>query len=89
MEVLQKGDSFQGPRLNSGRTLRKELSKGARGVTHVLTKEETFWEGAPGWVQEKSSRVRETRRTATWLTVSGFMEIGLVSALSLVNHSDS
>ena len=85
MEVLQKGDSLQGPRLNSGRTLRKELSEG----THVLTKEETFWEGAPGWVQEKSSRVRETRRTATWLTVSGFMEIGLASALSLVNNSDS
>ena len=39
----------------------------------------------------ESSRVREPRRTAvsTWLAVSGFMVIGLVSALSLAKHSDS
>ena len=38
-----------------------------------------------------SSRVREPRRTALseWLTVSGFMVMGLVSGLSLANHSDS
>ena len=38
----------------------------------------------------ESSRVREPRRTAvTWLAVSGFMVMGLVSGLSLANHSDS
>ena len=41
----------------------------------------------------ESSRVREPRRTAlphgSWLTVSGFMVMGLVSRLSLANHSDS
>ena len=33
----------------------------------------------------ESSRVS----SATWLTVSGFMMMGLVSRLSLANHSDS
>ena len=38
----------------------------------------------------ESSRVREPRRTALpWLAVSGFMVMGLVSGLSLANHSDS
>ena len=41
----------------------------------------------------ESSRVREPRRTAlprgSWLAVSGFMVMGLVSGLSLANHSDS
>ena len=39
------------------------------------------------------SRVREPRRRAlprgSWLAVSGFMVMGLVSRLSLANHSDS
>ena len=37
----------------------------------------------------ESSRVREPRSTALWLAVSGFMVMGLVSRLSLANHSDS
>ena len=38
----------------------------------------------------ESSRVREPRRTALpQLTTSGFMVMGLVSGLSLANHSDS
>ena len=38
----------------------------------------------------ESSRVREPGRTAvTWLAVLGFMVMGLVSRLSLANHSDS
>ena len=39
----------------------------------------------------ESSRVWEPRRTALprWLAVSGFMAMGLVSRLSLANHSDS
>ena len=41
-------------------------------------------------IRVESSRVREPRRTAvTWLAVSGFMVMGLVSGLSLANHSDS
>ena len=38
----------------------------------------------------ESSRVREPGRTAvTWLAVLGFMVMGLVSRLSLANHSNS
>ena len=39
--------------------------------------------GKGTWVE--SSRVSP----ATWLTVSGFMVMGLVSGLSLADHSDS
>ena len=41
--------------------------------------------------QADSSRVREPRRTAetALVAVSGFMVMGLVSELSLANHSDS
>ena len=54
----------------------------------MLTKQEILLgKGA----RVESRRVREPRRTrsATWLTVSGFMVMGLVSGLSLTNHSDS
>ena len=73
----RKGHPFQGPKVGSCLTLRNELSK----ETHVLTKQEILLgRGAP----VESSRVRETRRTAltTWLTVLGFMVMGLVSGLS-------
>ena len=49
----------------------------------MLTKQETLL-GKGTWVE--SSRVREPRRTAHSLR---FMVMGLVSGLSLANHSDS
>ena len=49
----------------------------------MLTKQETLL-GKGTWVE--SSRVREPRRTAHSLR---FMVMGLVSRLSLANHSDS
>ena len=56
----------------------------------MLTKQETLLEEGT-WVE--SSRVKESKRTAlsraTWLAVSGFMVMGLVSRLFLANHSDS
>ena len=54
----------------------------------MLTKQETLL----GWgTQVESRRVREPRKdcSATWLAVSGFMVMGLVSPLSLASHSDS
>ena len=65
-------------------TLRNELSK----ETHMLIKQEILL-GRGTWVE--SRRVREPRRTAlpcelqSWV----FMVMGLVSGLSLANHSDS
>ena len=56
----------------------------------MLTKQETLLEEGTG---VESSRVRKPKRTAlpraTWLAVSGFMVMGLVSGLFLANHSDS
>ena len=79
----RKGEPFQGPKLGSCLTLGNELSK----ETHVLTKQEILFGRGP-WAE--SSRVREPRRTAaTWLAVSGFRIMGLVSRSSLANHSES
>ena len=54
----------------------------------MLAKQEMLL-GKGAWVQ--SRRVREPRRTALpqLAAVSGFMVMGLVSRLSLGNHSDS
>ena len=70
----RKGDPFQGLKLGSCLTLRNELSE----ETHLLTKQEILLGKR---TQEKSS--------VTWLAVSGFTVMGLVSGLSLANHSDS
>ena len=45
VRLLQEGDPFQGLRVASCLTLGSELTE----ETHVLTKLETCWEGAPGW----------------------------------------
>ena len=53
----------------------------------VMTEQETSL-GRGAWVE--SRRVREPRRTfAVWFTVSCVTVMGLVSGLSLANHSDS
>ena len=80
---FRKGDPL---RASSCLTLRSELSKD----THMLTRQETsLGRGA----RAESSRGRGLRRTAlprgSQVTVSGFMVMGLVSRLSLANHSDS
>ena len=63
--------------------IRNELSED----TQMLTKQEILLgKGTRG----ESSRVREPGRTALLLgKVSGFMVMGLVSGVSLANHSDS
>ena len=63
-------------------TLGNELSK----ETHVLTKQEILL-GKGTWAESK--RVREPRRVALPLEVSGFMVMGFVSWWSLANHSNS
>ena len=79
----RKGDPFQGLKLDSCLILGNELSE----ETHVLTEQEISL-GKGAWAE--SRRVREPRRTALpQLTILGFMVMGLVSRLSLANHSDS
>ena len=70
--MLQEGGPFQGPKLGSCLTLRNELSE----ETHVLTKQEILLGKG---TQVENSRVREPNSSVTWLKVSGFMVIGLVS----------
>ena len=77
------GDRFQGPRVGSCLTLRKELSK----KTHVLTKKETIGKGRRGGEQEGKGTQKNC--PSTWLTVLGFMGMVLVPGFSLTNDSDS
>ena len=65
-------------------TLRNELYE----ETHVLTKQEILLGKG---IHVESSKVREPRRTALprgWQS-RGFMVMGLVSGVSLANHSNS
>ena len=78
---MQEGGPLPGPETGLLSTLGNELSE----ETHVLTKQEILL-GKGTWVE--SSRVREPRKTALPHGL-GFMVMGLVSGLSLANHSDS
>ena len=80
----RKRDPFQGPKLGSCLTLGNELSE----ETHVLTKREILLGKG---TQVESSRGREPKGTALshGLQSRGFTVMGLVSGLSLANHSDS
>ena len=40
------------------------------------------------WGRGQEGEGNRENRSATWLTVSGFMVIGLVSGLSLASHSE-
>ena len=53
----------------------------------MLTKQEVSWEGVPGW--RAGGKGIQENCSATWLTVLGFMVMGLASRLSLASHSDS
>ena len=74
---------MQGPRVDSYLTLRNEFSK----ETHMLRKQETVRKGCPG--REQQDKEIQEKYSAIWLTVLGFMVIGLVSWLFLVIYSDS
>ena len=81
---LQEGGSLPGPKSGLCLTLRNELSEG----THMLTKQEILLgKGHRGGEQE--GKGSQENCSATWLTISGLMVIGLVSRLSPANHSDS
>ena len=54
----------------------------------MLTKQETLLEETLSGGEQQGKGTQENC-SATWLTVLGFMVMGLVSGLSLTNHSDS
>ena len=78
-----KGDPFQGPKPASCRRLRNELSE----ETHADKARDFMGKGDPGGEQE--GKGTQENCSVTWLAVSGFMVMGLVSGSSLANHSDS
>ena len=53
----------------------------------MLTEQEILLERAPGG--EQQGKGTQENSSVTWLAVSGFMVMGLVSGLSSANHSDS
>ena len=56
--------------------------------THALTKQEMFiGKRRQGGKQE--GKETQENSSAAWLTVLGFMVMGLVSGVSIANHSDS
>ena len=80
----RKEDPFQGPKLGSCLTLGSELSGGDPRADKAR---DFLGKGCPGGEQEGQGT--QENCSATWLTVLGFMVMGLVSGLSSANHSDS
>ena len=76
-------DPFQGPKLGSCLTLRNELSE----ETCADKARDFIGKGHRGG--EQSGKGSQENCPATWLTISGFMVMGLVSGLSLADHSES
>ena len=79
----RKWDLLQGPRAGSCLTLGNGLSE---EEIRVL-KKQTIGNRCLGG--EQQGKGTQEDRSATWVTASGFMVMGLVSRLSLANHSDS
>ena len=79
----RKRDLFQGPRVGSCLTLRNELSE----ETCAEKARDFIGKGYSG--KEQQSKGTQENCSVVWLVVSGFMVIGLLSRLSLANHSHS
>ena len=77
------GDPFQGLRVGSCLTLGNELS----GERSAVQARGFIGKGCQGGGQEGEGNGENC--SATWLTVSDFIVIGLVSGLSLASHSES
>ena len=84
--MLQEGGPFQDPKLGSCLVLGNELSE----ETHVRRADKArdfIGRGHPGGEQE--GKETQEHCSVTWLAVSGFMVMGLVSGWSLASHSNS
>ena len=82
--VLQEGGPLPGPETGL-------LSNTQKWIVQGGTCADKAWDfigkGHPGG--EQQGKGTQENSFAMWLIVSGFMEMGLVSGLSLANHSDS
>ena len=83
MQLFQEERPFPGPKWSSCLTLRNELSE----EIHAPTKQKILL-GRSTWA-ERSGKGTQENCSAMWLPVSGFMVMGIISGLSLINQSDS
>ena len=82
--MLQEGGPLPGPETGLLSNTRKWI---VRGDICADKARDFIGKGHPGG--EQQGKGTKENSSATWLTVSGFMVMGLVSGLSLANHSDS
>ena len=82
--MLQEGGPLPGPETGLLSNTRKWI---VRGDICADKARNFIGKGHPGG--EQQGKGTKENSSATWLTVSGFMVMGLVSGLSLANHSDS
>ena len=79
---MGRGTTSRAPRVGFCLILRKELSE----ETHADKARDFIGRRHLG--REQQGKGTQESCSATWLTVSGLMVMGLVSGLSLANHSD-
>ena len=84
MRMLQEGGPLPGPETGLLSNTRKWI---VWRDTCADKAREFFGKGHPGG--EQQGKGSQENCSATWLAVWGFMVMGLVSGLSLANHSDS
>ena len=82
--VLQEGGPLPGPETGLLSNIQKWI---VRGDTCADKARDFIGKGPPGG--EQLGKGTQENCSATWLTVSGFMVMGLVSGWSLANHSNS
>ena len=83
--LLQEEGPLPGPESGLLSNTWKRITK----ETHVLTAKDIIGKGRPGGEREQQGKGTQENCSAAWLSVSGLMVMGLVSGLSLANHSDS
>ena len=81
--LLQEGGPLPGPETGLLSSTQKWI---VQGDTCWQSKR-FYWERAPGW--RAVGKGTQENCSAMWLTVSGFMIMGLVSGWSLANHFNS
>ena len=84
MDILQEGGTLPGPETGLLTYTRKWI---VWGDTCADKARDFIGKGHPGGEQEGQGT--QENCSAAWLAVLGFMVMGLVSGLSLANHSDS
>ena len=82
--VLQEGEPVPGPETGFLSNTQKWI---VWGDTCADKARDFIGKGRPGG--EQQGKGTQENCSATWLAVSGFMVTGLVSGVSLTNHSDS